>query len=77
MTKEKQEKVAAGLLSTMMYVWCERDDTEHVEFNCEICEFHRDDGRCLAKMFVNKHKSPKIDMPQGVIAEPCVEGVKG
>ena len=71
-----QEKVAVNLLSAMMYVWCERDDTEHVEFNCKRCEFQQDDGTCLAKMFVNKHREPKVDMPQGVIAEPCVEGDK-
>ena len=74
MTRGKQEKVAAGLLSTMLYIWCERDDTEQAEFNCDICEFHLDDGRCLAKRFVNKHIEPKVDMPQGMIAEPCKEG---
>lgn len=71
-----QEKVAINLLSAMMYVWCERDDTEHVEFNCKRCEFQRDDGMCWAKMFINEHRKSEIDMPQGVIAEPCVEGDK-
>lgn len=76
MTKEKQEKVAAGLLSTMLYVWCERDDTKHTEFNCKRCEFQRDDGLCWAKIFIAEHSKPTIDMPQGMIAEHCVEGDK-
>lgn len=71
-----QEHIAVTLIAVFRSVWCERNDTKHTEFNCKRCAFGRDDGLCLAKIFIKEHSEPMIDMPQGVIAEPCVEGVK-
>lgn len=73
---ERQERIAVNLIGTFLSVWCDRGSDSEPHFNCGKCEFQTDDGKCLAKMFINEHRKSKIDMPQGVIAEPCVGGDK-
>lgn len=63
-----QERVAANLVGTLLDVWCERNDTAVIMFNCNRCEFRQED-KCLAKMFINKHRETDAYFPQGMIKE--------
>ena len=67
-----QDYIAASLLSVFRDVWCKKNNTKRIEFNCERCEF--EEGRhCLAKIFIN-NKIKKTESPQGFIAEPYKAG---
>lgn len=63
-----QGMVASMLLESMRYVWCERNDTDILEFNCSRCEFEQD-GNCLAKRFIKNHHEEWVDFPKRMIKE--------
>ena len=66
-----QEKIASETLGLFRSLWCERNDTESVEFNCKRCEFE-DGENCLVKRFIKNHEQ-KNDVPQGMIKKREVQ----
>lgn len=64
----RQGRIASTIIDVMMYVWCERRDTEYLEFNCKRCEFEQD-GKCLAKRFIGNHYDEQPEFPKGMIKE--------
>lgn len=62
-----QEITASKILDLFQSVWCEREDTKVLEFNCNRCEFEKD-GMCLVRMFTHKHE-PQDDTPQRMIKQ--------
>ena len=60
-----QDRIASEVLGLFRSVWCERNDTKKIEFNCKRCEFE-DGENCLVKRFIKNHEL-KMDVPQGMI----------
>ena len=51
-----KEELAVRTLDLFTKIWCIKSNEDDLEFECEECDFYKDDGTCILKLFKGHHR---------------------